>query len=69
MKIEHAKIGQRVMVKTGSYTPKSYLPNGEEVKHYRGEVVEILPPNIVAVKFYDYPNTVDMLTKELVAAF
>ena len=57
------------MVKSGCYTPVSYLPNGAPAKHHRGEVVEVCPPNIIAVKFYNYPNTVDMLARELVAAF
>ena len=69
MNINNVKVGQRVFVKSGCYTPKSFLLNGEQVCHYRGEVVEVLPPNIIAVKFYDYEPTVDMLARELVAAF
>ena len=67
--IRNLKVGSRVWARTGCYAPISYMPNGEPVKHIRGVVVEILLPNIVAVKFDEYPNVVDMLAREIVAGF
>jgi hypothetical protein len=69
VKIGTINAGDRVWVKTGCYAPKSYLENGEPVRHIRGIVKEVLPPNIVAVNFDGYLNTVDMICRELVKGF
>lgn len=66
--LKNLKAGDRVWVKSGCYCPTSYLPNGEPVKHMHGIVSEVCG-NVVAVKFEGYPNTVDMIGREIVKGF
>jgi hypothetical protein len=69
MKIEHAEVGRKVWAIQGAYTPTSYREDGTVIKHKRGTIVDVLPPNVVVVRFDGYPNTVDMIARELVPGF
>ena len=52
-----------VTIPRGMYCPKRYDDRGGEVEHRVGKVVEVYP-NLVAVQFFGYPNTVDYTLRE-----